>query len=118
MVSPPFTRKSRPVTRSTWKAIAFSPGFSSCREVHGMVVAEADRLAADLRALGDREERRLARNERRGGRERGALDRLRGRCPCSSTLAGVTSSPMSMSSVATSTVWSDLLRRHLGLLAG
>ena len=35
MVSPCFTRKSRPVARSTWKAIAFSPGFRSA----GMLTA-------------------------------------------------------------------------------
>ncbi len=64
-----------PVTRSTWNAIAFSPGFRSAGRSTAYVVADADGLLGDLRALGDREDSDLA-ADLRGASQRRLLNSL------------------------------------------
>ena len=73
---PAVIRKSRPVTRSTWKAIAFSPG-SSCGSRPSVPLHQAGLLLGDLLAGRDRAPARACRVSSDGSRNARLLDGVR-----------------------------------------
>ena len=99
--SPARTRKSRPVTRSTWKAIAFSPGLSCALTLLGPVPPPiASRVTWLPFGIANRAGCPLTWDF---APRRVAFAADESTC-CSSTLSGVTGSPILMSWFATSTV--------------